>query len=115
MRHYLAALLCLATALPAAAGTVTIYTPSATHTVSGTSYVSTNENTGDFTIIGATVSSSGPPSSGMKVKGYTGFVGGVTTLTASVTFQNCVLLNFQGAEAGLLHYEIFCFNQTGSF
>lgn len=114
MRFVLAALLALAT-LPALAGTVTIYTTAATHTVTGTSYVGTVENAGDFTIVGATVTSSGPPSSSLKVKGYTGFLGGVTTATASVTFQNCVLLDFQGSESGLLHYEIFCYQQTGSF
>lgn len=99
----------------AQAGTVTIYTPAATHSVTGTSYVSTVDNTGDFTVLNASVTTSGPPSPSLKVKGYTGFVGGVTTATASVTFQNCVLLDMQAAEAGLLHYEIFCYNQTGSF
>lgn len=114
MRSFLAAIL-LAPAV-ATAGSITVYMPDRSYAIIGTSFVSTAKTQGDFVVLDASVATR-PPAPKIKAKGFSGFSGIVSTSpqAAGVTFLDCILLDFQAGENGLLHYEVFCAQQVGSF
>lgn len=115
MFRTLAAIALALTTASAAAGGVNVYTPQFQYAINGTSFLATVKDQGDFTLIDASISTR-PPNPNLKVKGYPNWSGSVTlTNGTTVSFLNCTLLNFNGGEQGLLHYEIFCFTQVGQF
>lgn len=114
--RFIAALICLSFATAASAGDVKIYTPDAIYEIQATSFVSTVGATGSFTALNAKATQILGNGQSMKPIGYGNFTGSVVnTCGAAVTFQGCTLLDGKFGEGGLLHYEVYCDTQTGSF